>query len=315
MKMKMKITGRQKVVAISAVTAAVLVIWMFWPAGPSVHGKSIGSWFYHPGENDAEAFRAMGLTAVPFLIQRLEDAPSERVKSLLGKLSTVPMEIYRQRKEMWQHRAAYLLGEMGGTAQLAEANLTSAARSGDWALRGAATVALMKIRKEPLDPLIEKLRDTSDRQSWYENVMMIGQFGSQAEAAVPSLLDALQHTNNIIQAHALIALGMIGGQPEECVPAIVPFLSSPNISDRQKAIGALRAFGTNALSAKKAIQGALNDPDPWVRSEAESAMKTLAVMESFKPSVEVVEPSSAANGSQPIRSETKRTSSAAGSAR
>jgi hypothetical protein len=45
------------------------------------------------------------------LVDELEDAPSERVKRLLEKLSTTPKEIYRQNKEMWQHRAAYLLGE------------------------------------------------------------------------------------------------------------------------------------------------------------------------------------------------------------
>jgi len=274
----MKITGKQKVVAITAVTAAVLVIWTLWPSGPSYRGISINNWFYHPGENDTEAFHAMGQDALPFLIRRLEDAPSERVKSVLEKLSTTLKEIYRQRKEMWQHRAAYLLGEMGSAAQSAEASLTNAAGSGNWSLRGAATVALMKIRKEPLDPLIEKLRDMSGWQAWYENAMMVGQFGSQAEPAVPILLDALQHSNNIIQAHALIALGMIGRQPDKCVPAIVPFLTSPSISDRQKAMGALRAFGTNALPAKNAIQGALNDSDPWVRSEADSALKTLAEM-------------------------------------
>lgn len=286
----MKITGKQKVVAITAATAAVLVIWTLWPSGPSYRGISISNWFYHPGENDTEAFRAMGQDALPFLIRRLEDAPSERVKSVLEKLSTTPKEIYRQRKEMWQHRAAYLLGEMGSAAQSAEANLANAARSGNWSLRGAATVALMKIRKEPLDPLIEKLRDTSDWQAWYENAMMVGQFGSQAEPAVPILLDALQHSNNIIQAHALIALGMIGRQPDKCVPAIVPFVTSPNISDRQKAMGALRAFGTNALPAKKAIEGALNDSDPWVRREAESAMKTLAEIESLKTRAGIAEP-------------------------
>jgi HEAT repeat protein len=294
----MKITGKQTVVAITAVMAAVLVIWTLWPSGPSHRGKSIGSWFYHPGENDAEAFRAMGQEAVPFLIRRLEDAPSERVKSFLEKLSTTPKEIYRQRKEMWQHRAAYLLGEMGTAAQSAEANLTNAVGSGNWFMRGAATVALMKIREEPLNPLIEKLRDASDGQTWYENAMMVGQFGPRAEPAVPILLEALQHSNNIIQAHALIALGMIGRQPDKCVPAIIPFLTSPDLSDRQKAMGALRAFGTNALPAKKAIQGALNDSDPWVRREAESAMKTLSEIDSLKTRAEIAAPDGASKGSQ-----------------
>ncbi len=278
----MKITGERKVIAVAALVAALLACWVLWPSGVSYQGRSIQSWFYRPGEGDAEAFRAMGSQAVPFLIQRLEDAPSERVKSLLASISRTPKEIYRQRKEMWQHRAAYLLGEIGAVAQAAETNLACAAASGNWSLRGAATVALMKMRHEPPDPLIEKLHDTSNWQAWYENAMMVGQFGARAEPAVPILLEALQHTNNIIQAHALIALGMIAKRPDQCVPAIAPFLTSPSIGHRQKAIGALLDFGTNALSAKSAIQGALGDSDPWVQSRAQTLIKILAPVASEK---------------------------------
>ena len=224
----------------------------------------------------------MGQEAVPFLIRRLNDAPSEYVNTFLEKLTATPKDAYRQSKEMWQFRAAYLMGEMGTAAQSAEASLAKAARSGNWYLRGTATVALMKIRKEPVDSLIVKLRDMSDWKAWYENAMMVGQFGPKAESSIPILLDSLQHSNNIIQSHALITLGMIRRQPDKCIPAIVPFLHSPNISDRQKAIGALRAFGTNMLPAKKAIQSALNDSDPFVRREAKSAMKTLVEMDNLK---------------------------------
>jgi hypothetical protein len=103
---------------------------------------------------------------------------------------------------------------------------------------------------------------------------------------------------------------MIARQPDKCIPAILPFVTSPNLSDRQKAMGALLSFGTNALSAKKAIQSALNDSDYWVRKQARIAMKTLGKIESSKDRAESAK-DGAANGSQPIRSETNRTSSAA----
>ena len=311
----MRITRKQKIVAIIAMTGAVLVGWTLWPSGPSYLGRPIHSWFYSPGENDTEAFRAMGQEAVPFLIRRLEDAPSERIKSLLGKLSTTAKEIYRQRKEMWQSRAAFLLGEVGAPARSAEASLTNAATGANWYLRGTATVALMKIRREPPAPLIEKLRDMTDDEAWYKNAMMVGQFGLQAEPAVPILLDALRQSNNIIQAHALVALGMIAREPEKCIPAIVPFLTSPNISDRQKAMGALLAFGTNVICARAAIRAALGDSDPWVRHEAELAMKALPVVRQSDDSLKGTEPGGATNRSQPSVLETNRTSGAAGSGR
>lgn len=266
--------------------AALGGLLLAWPSQPSYQGRSITKWFYRDGHyvapadpnKDVEAFRAMGREAVPFLVAKLERVPSEEVKGLLSVVSRNAREAYRQRGQMWQSRAAYLLGEIGPIARSAEPNLTIAAASSDWALRGAATVALAKIRQQPSDPLIDQLKDTSDAQAWYENAMMVGQLGSRAERAIPILLEALNHTNNVIQAHALIALGMIARQPDKCVPAIMPFLNSPSVGHRQKAIGALLDFGTNAVVAKKAIQGLLSDPDPWVRKEAARAMKVFGTL-------------------------------------
>ena len=258
------------------------------------------------------AFRAMGPDAVPFLVRRMETAPSWRIERALSVITVRSGLAYRQKREMWQQEAAYLLGELGPAARSAELNLVKAAGGPRWGLGGAATVALMKIRQQPLQPLIEKLKDTNDGTAWYENAMMVGQFGSRAEPAIPILLDALQHTNNIIQGHALLALGMIARQPNECIPAIVPFLSSPIVSDRQKALGALLGFGTNAIVARKAIQSALTDSDPWVRMEAARAIKILDGMPGTKVGENHPEPGTRAKPSQPMRSETNRTPSGAG---
>ncbi len=279
----MKNSRRWITAFVFAFVVAVTAILIARPRGPSYGGKSINKWFYAVGdfrappdpEADRAAFRAMGSNAVPFLIARLQAAPSERIREALARIWTPASEIYRQRKQMWQSRAAFLLGEMGPLALAAEPILVQSAATGFWAVQGEAKVALMKIRQESPDTLIEKLNDTSDWRAWYENAMMVGEFGARAEPAVPILLQALQHTNNIIQAHALIALGMISRQPEKCVPAILPFMNSRSVSDRQKAIGALRSFGSNAFSAKPAIEKALNDNDPWVRRQAELALKNL----------------------------------------
>ena len=281
-------TKKQRLVGAAALLTAIIGLIFVWPSGPSYKGQSTGKWFnrawFSPWEPDLgkEAVRALGPKAVPFLVRRLEAAPSAGLEGWLSQVSSTAGELYRQRKQMWQVRAAYLLGEMGPAAKGAESNLVRAAASSSWSLRGEATVALMKIRQQPPDALIEKLKDTSDWRAWYENAMMVGQFGSRAEAAVPVFLEALKDTNNIIQAHALIALGMIARQPDRCIPAIVPFLSSPNVSDRQKALGALLDFGTNALVARKAIQTRLTDSDWFVRTLAGRAMKKLGRVEGAK---------------------------------
>jgi len=280
----------QKAIAAAALLAALIALVWAWHSGPSYQGRSIGQWFYAAADfssppdrdRDREAFRAMGAQAVPFLIQKLEAAPSRELMRWLS-FSQTASEIYRQRKEMWRDRAAYLLGEMGPAAKPAETNLIRATTSGNWYLQGAAQVALMKLRQEPPDPLIEKLKDTSDWTAWYQNALMVGAFGPGAEPAIPILLDSLKHTNNIIQAHALIALGMIARQPDQCVPVIAPFLSSPDVALRQKAMYALHEFGANALAARSLIQIALSDADPWVRARARNALKRIDGAPGFKP--------------------------------
>lgn len=288
-------------IVLAVMLTTVAVILLARSPQPSYQGQSVSEWFHLPADHnwvydrelDSQAFRAMGSEAVPFLVDRMQRAPSKTRERLLEKVSSGLSLSYRQNSERWQSRAAYLLGEIGSAAESAVPDLRAATNSSNWALRGAATVALMKVGGEPIEPLIEKLKDTRDYSAWYQNAMMVGRFGSRAESAVPILLDALKHTNNIIQAHALIALGMIAQQPDQCVPAIVPFLTSPNVSDRQKAIGALLGFGTNAITAKAEIRSALGDSDPWVRSRAAHAMEQLEGMEELQADLKTVEPAAA----------------------
>ena len=72
--------------------------------------------------------------------------------------------------------------------------------------------------------------------------LLVGDFGTNAEPAIPLLIAALGTSDDIIMGHAAIALGEIHRQPEVCVPALIPLLSSPSVSSRQKSLGALGAF-------------------------------------------------------------------------
>lgn len=136
----MNMTKKQRLVGTAVLLTAIIGLIFVWPAGPSYHGQSTGKWFYRvwwdaPFEPDIgkEAVRALGPKAVPFRVSRLEAAPSAKVKFWLSEVSETARaiapsarvkgflsgvlfdgnEVYRQRKEMWQGRAAYLLGEMG----------------------------------------------------------------------------------------------------------------------------------------------------------------------------------------------------------
>jgi HEAT repeat protein len=106
--------------------------------------------------------------------------------------------------------------------------------------------------------------------------MLVGDFGTDAEPAIPLLIAALGTGDDIIIGHAAIALGEIHQRPEVCVPALMPLLSSPSISTRQKPLVVLGAFGLAATSAVPAITACLTDTDPWVRMQAGKILKEMA---------------------------------------
>ena len=205
---------------------------------------------------------------IPFLTRQLSRQPSPITLGLRRLSSSFPKwvppeALYADRRAT----AAYGLGLMGPPAATAVTALESLkATASEEYIRRTATFALMRIRQEPLAPCIAKLNDTT-AADWYENVNLIKLFGSEALAAIPTLIQTLETTNRIdslILAHICEALGRIHRRPEVCVPALVPFLKSPDLTLRQQAVLALKQFGPAAQPARAALLECLKDPDPWI---------------------------------------------------
>ncbi len=219
----------------------------------------------------------MGSNAVPVLVAKLEATPSRMdatVNSLLNRIRPFPRDYYQQFN--WRRdRAAELLFEMGAEAWPAVPALEKAATDSLWYIQTSAKAALIRLRNEPLAPYVELLKDRSDPVQWYPNAMLLGKFGTNAQAAVPVLLESLQSSNQIVQAHALIALGMIKSNPQDCVPAVIPFLTNAAVSLRQKAYFAVLAFGDQARSGTEEIIKGLHDADPWTKRRAVIAVAKI----------------------------------------
>ena len=246
-------------------------------SGSKYQGKSATYWFSRFDSEVSEqsaaaitAFRAMGSNAVPMLVAELEATPSPMnatISSLLNRVRRYPQD-YDQQFNWRRDRAAQLLFEMGEHARPALPSLEKAATDPMWYIRISAKAALIKLRNESLAPYVEQLKDKSDPIKWYPNAMLLGKFGTNAQAAVPLLLESLQSSDQIIQAHALIALGMIKSEPKLCVPAIIPFLTDVNVSLRQKSYYAILSFAEDAGGATEAIIIGLHDSDPWTKRQA-----------------------------------------------
>jgi HEAT repeat protein len=277
------------VVAILIAALLTALIFQFRPLHePSYKGKRLHYWvdpWVDGGQESPEevtaALNAMQNRAIPYLIEKLQWKPSPTMLKLYERFPRFPLFMrYVQGASNPRGPAAHALGQFGPLATNAIPQLLILSRNSDlpssWYERGCAQAALIKIRQEPLTPYIEKLKDTADLMAWYQNAMMIGQFGAAGTNAIPNLVCALNPTNHpVIQAHALIALGMIHSHPEVCVPEIVPFLRSPDVALRQKAVYALGQFRGGAKPAWAELLVCLQDSDPWTRQDAGRVLKAI----------------------------------------
>jgi HEAT repeat protein len=262
----------------------VVLGWVYQATGPRYKGRTANHWFAlydSRDQSDREitvaAFRAMGSKAVPMLVAKLEASPSDFDSAIDSVLKSFRSGYpnYSQRLNWNRATACHLLREIGEPARAAIPALEKASTNGLWYVATGARAALIKMRKEPIAPYIELLKDKSEPIKWYPNAMLLGYCGTNAALAVPLLLESLQDSNHLIQAHALVALGMIKSDSQDCVPAIIPFLTSSDVALRQKAYSAILEFKDHAQSASDEIILGLNDSDPWTRGLALSGVEEI----------------------------------------
>jgi HEAT repeat protein len=276
-----------------------LLVWQMVSSEPSYGGKPLSYWIgphranVTPEELDA-ALASMGDKAVPVLIERLRSKPASGVKSPPAWLAWFaqfpPLARYLQPGSDRREAAVYALGRLGPAARGAIPALEAINAQGEAPpfLRASVRAALVSIRQEPLGPYVLKLKDTSSPE-WFECSLIMCYLGTNAAAAVPNLIAALQATTNasstMIRSHACQALRNIHSRPDLCVPALAPMLRSPNQHDRIQGLFALAGFGSSAKPARAETTNRLADPNPWVRDAATNLLRQIDADAAVKAAV------------------------------
>jgi hypothetical protein len=269
------------------VAALGVAIWQMGPREPRYEGKPLSYWIGHTRGNDTPkerqaALASMGDKAVPFLVARLRWKASPAVQWLLARFPRFPLLAdFTFRQYVAQYGAVYAVGVLGPKAREAIPALEAldpnvGAISPEFGASVRAAVA--SIKQEPLTPYIDRLKNTSD-PGWYESAYLMCYLGTNAIAAIPNLIAALEVTTNsynpVIRSFACQALGSIHSRPEVCVPALVPMLRSPDPAERQVALLALAPFGSNARPAWTELTNCLSDPYPLSRELAAKLLKEI----------------------------------------
>jgi HEAT repeat protein len=161
--------------------------------------------------------------------------------------------------------------------------LIEATKSDNVDIRWGAAEAIRRIGPEAKDalPQLTKLLEDKDEVIRLRAAYSMSVFGLGGRAAVPILVDALQHENADERTRAVEGLQRIG---LPAVPSLTRKLEDPNPKVRNSAAEALGKIGSDARDAVPNLIKVLKDPDASVRRHAAAALGN------FWPQADVIAP-------------------------
>jgi len=245
---------------------------------PRYQGKTLGYWcehafFYYgsqriPEDDATEAFRSMKSGAFPFLVKWI---------GTTGRSSQGMDD---------EDRALEAFRLLGPEAAPAIPGLMKViGRNGN-----GAAIALSYIGPDALPALIEVLKtnltpDTNgDRRSGVQvnqvremTIEALSYFGTNAEAALPVLMQCYRDEGKLSHADMASALASVGhNRPQVVVPALVYFLTNSTGREQFDAIDGLGSLGSKAKETVPALLAASYSGDPQIQMAASVAIKQIA---------------------------------------
>lgn len=242
-------------------------------------GRTLGYWTIQLKQGDQrnkalarEALRHFGSRATGKLVDIVEgENPPWKVSALNLFPWAYPLLGFISSQD--RAYAAAALGELGSEASSAIPVLERYALSVDAHYAPSVTAALMKIRGEPLKPLIDSLADFGTKD-WGAKAHTAAEFGTNAAMAAPFLCRALLATNYNHRQTAAYAIGFIHSEPSICVPALIEAAKSGG-TDSLNALWALGEFEAEARAAIPLLRGKAGDANPMVRQSALGSLKRI----------------------------------------
>jgi HEAT repeat protein len=170
--------------------------------------------------------------------------------------------------------ALFLLGIMAGPTSAQEPapdvqqyflKLIRQLRDGDPKVRKEAAVTVRMLAARLDDAalfLTANLAQDRDPEVRYEAALALRQIGPSANAAIPTLIRALDDKDKNVRMAAIGALAAMRPFSKPVIPRLVKFIQDKDPLIRSRAIGAVSMFGADAQPAIPAIMAALSDPAP-----------------------------------------------------
>jgi hypothetical protein len=262
----------------------------FWPGErePEYNGKKLSEWLGESMKADgdnAEAVRAIGTNALPYLVRWLDfERPQWQYELIkLGRKGSPRIwNKYFVNDNVRMNNAIWAFDNLGAQAGPAIPGLVRLMKTGRTNVAGTAAYVLGGIGEQATPFLLDVL---TNRPAYPR--LETGRFGTMVrrpltngDLLVPTLVSSLTNQDAELRGNAATMLGELQARPHIVVPELAKLVRDGNKNTRYRAIVALEKFGTNARPAVVDLLPALNDSDRSIRHTATHALRAI---ESGKP--------------------------------
>jgi len=286
---------RRIVTLLVCVVLAVLAMAVFTPPRePSYGGRTLSQWLeicrsagvgrvpLEQSENAADAVRAIGTNALPFLVQWIRYEPNPGQQKLRRKFTAIgwirdAIALGRDVNRSSSAKIGFMI--LGPTARPAVPELIRIINDTNCPLASSAAFgAIVRLGEDAILPVAEALTNANHSQHrsgpWAASQMSY--MGTNASSLVPLLAECAKDGDWSFAYGAVTALGSLRLLPEISVPVLANCLTHSNASIRQLAANNLRQFKSAARPALPALIAAREDPDKFVRHEAAKSISVIA---------------------------------------
>jgi HEAT repeat protein len=236
-----------------------------------------------------EAQKAAAQWFIPLLYDRNE-AVRNKIFQALESMNALPADAKPQllaglkdADNQVRSRTAEALGSLGTSATDTIPALIQALQDDNDQVRSKATEALGKMppTAESIAALQRTLRD-KDNEVRATAAVALGAFGTPALAALPDLLEMVEHTNAHVRGNALEALAKIWATEEQncdgrCFKVLQKGINDEDVTVREQVIPWL--VGCLQKQAEPLLTNALEDEASQVRAVAAKALRALDKLE------------------------------------
>ncbi len=192
----------------------------------------------------------------------------ERIGAQNEKVVPVLLQAFQDSDKEVRARAIVALGRMGAGSKEVVPALSRGLGDGEPEVRSSAlnAVELLGPAAKKTVPALYNLLGSEQEEERLRTVEVLLKVDpSSASQGVPILVRLLKnkYANDVLRLKALELIGQLGSAAESAVPTLVELLGDFNINLRTKSAEALSKIGSAALAA---LERSLKDPNPAVRS-------------------------------------------------